>query len=114
MRKKNIAKSVVCLVAIALGVSFFLHGSGSREVVAKGGGSDIYSQHCNDCHGADGRANTPKGKRKGATDLTKSKITTAQGIKVITNGRELMPSFKDTLSDAEIREVFAYIRGFRK
>ena len=102
------------LIVIAFGLTFFLHGSHNRPVSAKSGGADIYRQHCATCHGTDGKANTPRGKRKGATDLTKSRISTAQGIQVITNGRELMPSFKNDLAEAEIRDVMAFIRGFRR
>jgi mono/diheme cytochrome c family protein len=114
LRSKIISKSVFTLIVIAFGLTFLIQNSNHHAVSAKSGGADIYRQNCITCHGADGKANTPKGKRKGATDLTKSTIGTAQGIKVITNGRELMPSFSDTLSDAEIREVMAFIRGFRK
>jgi mono/diheme cytochrome c family protein len=114
LRSKIIIKLVVTLFAIAFGLTFFLHAYKGFSVSAKSGGADIYRQNCMTCHGADGKANTPKGKRKGATDLTKSTISTAQGVKVIANGRENMPSFKDTLSDDEIREVMAYIRAFRK
>ncbi|MEP6902988.1 MAG: cytochrome c [Actinomycetota bacterium] len=89
-------------------------GSNNSLVFAKSGGAAVYQQHCAECHGADGKANTAKGKRKGATDLTKSAISTIRGIKVISNGRELMPGFKDTLPEAEISAVMDYIRGFRK
>ncbi|HVE60020.1 MAG TPA: cytochrome c [Pyrinomonadaceae bacterium] len=81
---------------------------------AKAGGADTYREHCATCHGSDGKANTARGKRKGATDLTKSTISNAAGIRVISNGRELMPDFKDILSQTEISDVMAYIRGFRK
>jgi len=114
LRSKNIAKSVVILVIFVLGVVCFLHGSNSRPVAAKMGGAEVYQAQCASCHGGDGKANTVKGKRKRATDLTKSKISTAQGIKVITNGRELMPAFGNTLSESEISEVMSYIRGFRQ
>jgi cytochrome c6 len=114
LRSRIILKSVITLVLIALGIVFLLPGSGSRQVSAKSSGADTYQQQCATCHGGDGKANTARGKRKGATDLTKSNISTAQGIKVISNGREQMPAFKGTLSEADIRDVMAYIRGFRK
>ena len=114
MRSKNIAKSVLTLVVIVFGLTFFLQSANNRRVGAKSGGAETYQQHCATCHGGDGKANTARGKRKGATDLTKSAISTAQGIRVITNGRELMPGFKDTLSEAEIKDVMAFIRGFRR
>jgi mono/diheme cytochrome c family protein len=102
------------LAFAAFGLIFFLHAFNDRPASAKTGGADTYAQHCATCHGADGKADTPRGRRKNAPDLTKSTIGTAQGIRVITNGREEMPAFKKTLSDAEIRDVMAYVRGFRK
>lgn len=114
MNSINITKTVFLLIAVVFGLMLLMQSSESNPVSAKGGGADVYKQHCATCHGGDGRAKTAKGIRKGATDLTKSTISTAQGIKVITNGREKMPDFKNTLSAAEIKDVMAYIRGFRK
>jgi len=74
----------------------------------------IYSANCAVCHGRDGRAKTAKGKRLGATDFTSDWNTNeARGIRIITNGRSEMPSFKKKLSASEIRSVFAYVRRFR-
>jgi cytochrome c6 len=114
LRSKNIVKSVITLIVIVFGLTFFLKSSENRRVSAKSGGADTYQQHCATCHGADGKANTARGRRKGATDLTKSTISTAQGIRVITNGREQMPSFKGTLSETDIKEVMTFVRGFRR
>lgn len=114
MRSKNITKSILILIAVLSCFAGFFQSFRVNSVSAKAGGADIYRQHCATCHGGDGKANTARGKRKGATDLTKSTIGNPAGIRVITNGRELMPDFKDTLSQTEISEVMAYIRGFRK
>ncbi len=113
MRSKNIVKSLFILIAIVFGLTLLMLNSKSNLVSAKSGGAALYQQNCATCHAADGRAKTPKGIRKGATDLTKSTISTARGIKVITNGRENMPGFKADLTEAEISEVMDYIRGFR-
>ncbi len=102
------------MIAVVFGLILLMESSKTNLVRAKSGGAAVYQQHCAECHGADGKANTAKGKRKGATDLTKSAISTARGIKLIANGREKMPGFKDALSEAEISEVMDYIRGFRK
>lgn len=80
--------------------------------------AEVYAKNCAKCHGADGRAQTAKGKQTNATDFTNAKwqnsISDAKGIKVITNGHELMPAFKETLSADEIRSVMAFIRNFKK
>ena len=113
MKSKNVFKSVFILITVVSGLAFFLQNSQSNLVSAKISGAALYQQNCASCHGADGKAKTPKGIRKGATDLTKSTIITSRGIKVITNGRENMPGFKANLTEAEISEVMEYIRGFR-
>jgi mono/diheme cytochrome c family protein len=75
----------------------------------------IYSRNCAECHGSDGRARTAKGKRAGATDLTSDWNTDeARGIRIITNGKDEMPSFKKKLTAAEIRSVWNYVLRFKK
>ncbi len=80
--------------------------------------ADIYKSDCAKCHGVDGQAKTPKGKQTGATDFTNERwqtsTTDAKGIKVITNGHELMPAFKDKRTTEEIAGLMTYLRGFKK
>lgn len=77
-----------------------------------------YAKACSRCHGNDGRAQTKKGQQLRATDFTSTRwqksITDAKGIRVITNGHEEMPAFKDTLNAEEIRALMAYVRRFKK
>ena len=78
------------------------------------GPAEIYTANCAKCHGADGRARTAKGKRSGATDFTSDwNRDEARGIRIITNGKSEMPSFKKKLSADEIRSVFNYVLRFR-
>lgn len=88
--------------------------SSSIEYAARD--KSIYTKYCARCHGADGRAQTPKGKQTGATNFTNPKwqAIEARGIRTITNGKEQMPSFKDKLSAEQIRSVWNYVRGFKK
>lgn len=79
-----------------------------------GDASSNYVKYCNRCHGGDGRSQTAKGKQTNAPDLTKSKIGDAAGIKIIANGKELMPAFKGNMSADEIKELMGYVRGFRR
>jgi len=75
----------------------------------------IYAAHCVSCHGSDGKAKTSKGKRSGATDFTSNWNTDeARGIRIITNGKGEMPSFKGKLSSQEIREVFSHVIKFKQ
>lgn len=76
-------------------------------------GAAIYASSCVRCHGADGKAQTPKGKQTGATNLTGAKWQPNQtkDIRLISNGKGRMPGFKATLSAEEIQAVWSYIRG---
>jgi len=78
-------------------------------------GAAVFSQTCTRCHGADGRATTAKGKAVGATDFTSNKWTpnTERDTRIVTRGKEDMPSFKGKLTPAEIDAVVAYIRRFK-
>lgn len=78
-------------------------------------GYALYSQYCASCHGKDGRASTAKGKRVGATDLTGDWNTDpVRGIRIITNGRDEMPSFKSKLKPDEIQAVWERVLKFKK
>jgi mono/diheme cytochrome c family protein len=76
-------------------------------------GAAIYASSCVRCHGTDGKAQTPKGKQTGATNLASAKWKPgeARDIRLITNGKGKMPAFKATLSAEEIQAVWSYIRG---
>ena len=86
-----------------------------NAVAALRGPGEIYAASCAKCHGADGRAKTAKGKRVGATDFTSDwNRDEARGIRIITNGKGEMPSFKRKLSADEIRSVFGYVLRFKQ
>lgn len=127
-RIKILAKTSAILVAaglILLTVAGSRAGAGGQHQRTPSGiadadapapqksGAAIYKELCATCHGADGRAKTARGKRKGATDLTKSRISYRRGIQIITDGKSRMPDFAEELSTAEIRRVNSYIRRFR-
>lgn len=78
-------------------------------------GAAVYAQMCSRCHGSDGRANTRKGRSVGAADLTSNDWMpdTARDIRIVTRGKEDMPSFKAKLKPAEIEAVVSYIRRFK-
>ena len=79
-------------------------------------GAAVYSQMCARCHGTDGRANTPKGRSVGATDLTSNDWSpdAARDTRIVTRGKESMPSFKAKLKPGEIEAVVSYIRRFKQ
>ncbi len=80
----------------------------------------IYLKNCGPCHGADGRARTPAGRKAGAHDLRESKATPDEIRKSIKEGRTdksgaaKMPAFGDKISDAEIEVLIQTVLAFRK
>lgn len=102
---------LVCLLTPQTATSTAVPMRESRSLAS----AAIYAAHCAVCHGRDGRARTSKGKRVGATDFTSDWNTDeARGIRIITNGKSEMPSFKRKLSASEIRSVFQYVLTFRR
>ncbi len=85
-------------------------------------GRELYKQNCTICHKEEGTGGkmTIEGKTINPDDLTSDKIKKFTDEKIagyIMNGvvDEGMPSFKDKLSEAQIREVVSYVRrGIQK
>jgi mono/diheme cytochrome c family protein len=83
-------------------------------------GPALFADNCVSCHGPDGRARTPAGRKVHAKDLTLSKLTDAEIERQIREGTKdsrglaTMPAFKDQLSDAEITALVPVVKSFRK
>jgi len=74
-----------------------------------------YQKHCEGCHGETGEGGLVKveNKRIKVPSLKAAhalKHTDEQITKMITNGEEEMPSFKDKMSPAEISDMVRYVR----
>lgn len=111
--------AVLAAWLLLVGIYFATNtGIGTARAVAASsfsGPAETYMTNCAKCHGEDGRAKTAKGKRAGATDFTSDWNTDeARGIKIITNGKGQMPSFKGKLTPDEIKSVFGYVVAFRQ
>lgn len=83
---------------------------GTVPVSIDGGvvGRQIYEQACITCHGKNGDACL-----SGAKNLQVSVLERDALIKLIRNGKNTMPAYKN-LTDAQVNEVINYINGFRK
>ena len=77
---------------------------------------------CAKCHGAEGKGDTKMGQKLGCKDLSDAKVQAdlkdADATKAIKEGlkkdeKTLMKPF-DTLSDADIKALVAYVRGLKK
>jgi cytochrome c6 len=79
-------------------------------------GKKIFEANCAACHGSDG-AGTPVGLSLMAPDLRSDavqKLSDDDLKKQVSEGKNNMPPFKDTLSTDQIQAVVAYVRTFAK
>lgn len=89
---------------------------------AFGDAAAIYGSKCASCHGKDGTGNTKMGKKAGAKDYTAAegqKWSDAEGVKAIlegvkADGKQKMKGFTGKVTEAEAKELVAYIRKFKK
>jgi mono/diheme cytochrome c family protein len=85
---------------------------------AQSSGADTYKAKCAVCHGPDGLGNTLIGKNLKAAsfkDPAVVKAPDAELIAVVKNGKGKMPaSIGAKLTDAQIKDVVAYVRTLQK
>jgi mono/diheme cytochrome c family protein len=80
-----------------------------------GDASALWAQHCASCHGKDGSGNTAMGKKLGVKDYSKDQgFSDAEATNVIKNGKGKMKSYKDKLSDADVKVLVANVRSLKK
>ncbi len=76
-----------------------------------------YKAKCAMCHGADGKGDTPAGKKMGARNFASDEVQKASDadlIAVTTKGKNKMPAYGGKLSDAEIKDLIGYVRQLAK
>lgn len=76
-----------------------------------------YKAKCSGCHGADGKGNTGVGKALGTHDFASEEVTKmsdADLIKIVADGKAKMPGYGKSLKDTEIKDLVAYIRDLSK
>ncbi len=104
------------LSGIAVIALLCLAGSVSRaQDVANG--EKLYKAKCASCHGPDGKGETAAGKATKARDFGSSEVkseTDAAWTDVIVKGKNKMPAYDKKLTDAEVKDVVAYIRSLAK
>ena len=109
-------------VSIALALGLTCAGVRAGNPTAASGrarsAASLYNRSCVSCHGADGRSRTRKGKLKLARDISDSgwqeSVSDERIFNSITNGRGKMPSFKKTMSDAEVDSIVLFVRALKK
>lgn len=99
------------LAGATIALAFF--GLVPSAGAADDAGAQTYKSNCVVCHGADGTG-TATGKSLKAPDLHSDavqKMTAAQMVTQVSDGKNNMPPFKSTLTDDQIKDVVAYVRA---
>ena len=82
-----------------------------------------WNKNCASCHGKDGKGQTTMGKRLKVGDYTdpavQAKFTDEEAFKatkegVEKDGKTVMKPYGDKLTDDEIKELVAHVRGFKQ
>jgi cytochrome c6 len=105
-RLTRLAAIVVVTVAIA----------GSMPLAAQDG-PGLYKARCAMCHGADGKGETPIGKKMNIRDLGSAEVqkqTDAELSTIISKGKNKMPAFEGKLTAEQIGQLVAHIRELGK
>jgi cytochrome c6 len=104
------------LSGIALVAMLCLAGSIVRaQDVANG--EKVYKAKCASCHGPDGKGETAAGKATKARDLCSADVkkeTDAAWTEVVVKGKNKMPPYDKKITDADVKDVVAYMRSLCK
>jgi cytochrome c6 len=76
-----------------------------------------YKAKCAMCHGADGKGETPMGKKFGIHDFASPEVqkqSDAELEAITAKGKGKMPAYEKSLKPDEIKELITYIRGLAK
>jgi len=100
-------------------VAFLVWAAFFEPLVLGESGKEVFTANCIACHGQEGRARTPAGRKLRARDLTESKLTDDEIRKQVNEGHKdqrgaVMPPFKDVLKPDQIDAVVAFVRSLRK
>ena len=107
---KKLLSSIAVLAVLCLAAA----GMRAQDVAS---GEKIYKAKCASCHGPDGKGETAAGKATKARDLCSADVkkeADAAWTEIIVKGKNKMPSYDKKITDAEVKDVIAYMRSLCK
>ncbi len=79
--------------------------------------ASLYKAKCSACHGADGKGDTPMGKKMSLRDMASpevQKMSDDELTVIIADGKNKMPSYKKSLKPEQIKDLVGYVRSLAK
>jgi cytochrome c6 len=107
MRTMFRASLVVLAIAFVMSVSAF----------AADATADVFKSKCASCHGADGKGDTPAGKKMNVKDLASDDVqkqSDADLAGVIEKGKKPMPGYEGKVTKEQIDGLVKWIRTLKK
>ena len=104
-------KTAASFIVLAVALMF------STSVFAADSGADLFKTKCAMCHGADGKGETPMGKRLGIKDLGAADVqkqSDSDLTAAIAKGKGKMPAYEGKLSGEQVQELVKFIRTLKK
>jgi mono/diheme cytochrome c family protein len=111
MADRLVSIGIFAIVALAV------VGFAAPSAQPQGEGAALYKAKCAACHGPNGKADTSIGKTLKVRDLTSDEVqkqTDAQLTAITTDGKGKMPAYKGKLTDAQIKDLIAFIRSLAR
>jgi cytochrome c6 len=107
----NLLRSAT-FAALALSLSLL-----SLPAAAQDAAAATYKAKCAMCHGADGKGDTPAGKKMGAHDFASDEVQKQSDTdlgQMISKGKNKMPGYESKLKPEEIKDLVSYVRKLGK
>ena len=104
--KTWLIRTLMVIAALTLGAA----GARADDVAA------LYKSKCAACHGADGKGDTPAGKKLGTKDFRSpdvAKMTDTELFDITKKGKDKMPGYDQKITDDQIRELVKYVRSLK-
>ena len=105
-KKKNkvLATLSFFLIVVSFSLAYKAKAAKAGDKIIALSGKEIFEQKCMLCHGNDGKLGVG-----GAKDLSITQLPHSGIIDIITNGKNTMAAYKETLSPEQIEAVASYI-----
>lgn len=106
----NVVRTMVATLAVAFLFAFTTTAAAQDDAAA------LYKSRCQVCHGADGKGDTPAGKKLGVKDFHSPEVTKmsdAELVEAIKKGKGKMQGYEGKLTDDQIKSLVKYLRSLK-